>query len=96
MLVSSPGKYKETSVKAKQGWVSLIERASALVKETFGGGLTPRGKELEWVEKNEQKYKNGTGFPVSVFKVTEDFGDEHGLLCWPKEGGGGEGSFLKY
>lgn len=53
--------------------MSLIERASALLKETFGGGLTPRGKELEWVEKNEQKYKNGTGFPVSVLKVTEDF-----------------------
>lgn len=43
-LVSSPGKYKESSVKAKQGWVSLIDRAGASLKETFGGGLTPWGR----------------------------------------------------
>lgn len=35
-------------------------------------------------------------FLFQFLKWQRTSGDEHGLLHWPKEGGGGEGSFLKY
>lgn len=31
-------------MRAEQGWASLIDRVACVLKETFGGGLTPRGQ----------------------------------------------------
>lgn len=55
----------------EQGWVRLIEKLVVCWKRLLVEGSLPGGN-FEWVEKNEQKYKNGTGFLISALKVTDE------------------------